>query len=143
MNTNILPSDRFSLLTAVDPVSQAASTVVSTYVKCPASLIALIALGAIASTGTFNAKLVQATDSSGTGSKDITGKALTAVADTGDNKQHFINLFDWELDINNGFTHVALSMTTATAASIVFAALFAMEQRYAQGAHAASVGQVV
>lgn len=85
-------------------------------------IVALISVGDLATSATFNAKLQQATDSSGTGAKDITGKAITALADTDDDVALLLSVIAEELDVDNNFTHVALVATPATAA-VEFGAL--------------------
>jgi hypothetical protein len=69
-------------------------------------------------------KVVQATAAAGTGSKDVSGAAITQFATTDDNKQAMIEVEVRKLDINNGFYFVAVTSAltggTATTASIVF-----------------------
>lgn len=79
-------------------------------------IYATISVGDLAATATFDAKLRQATDSSGTSAKDISGKAITQLADTDDDKALLLSVIAEELDVDNGFTHVALVCTPATAA---------------------------
>lgn len=57
------------------------------------------------------AKVVQATDAAGSGSKDITGAAITTLDGNDDNQQASIEVEVRKLDINNGFDYVALSLT--------------------------------
>ena len=71
--------------------------------------LARVAYGA--SDGTFDVKVVQATDSSGTGSKNITGAAITQLSATDDNKQAEIEVDVDALD--EGFTHVAVTVTAS------------------------------
>ena len=86
----------------------------------------------------------QATDSSGTSAKDITGKAITQlVKATNDNDQAMINCRADELDVANGFTHVALSVTVGTAASIYAAQVLGFYARYQPADHVASVQEVI
>lgn len=60
---------------------------------------------------TVDAKLQQATDSSGTGAKDITDAAITQIGATGDNRFVSIDLATENLDLANGFDYVQLSIT--------------------------------
>lgn len=72
-------------------------------------ITALINIGA---TDTIvDAKLQQATDSSGTGAKDITDAAITQVSATGDNKQKSIDIESNRMDAANGFYYVKLLFT--------------------------------
>lgn len=87
-------------------------------------VVAVLAVGSTDTTVDF--KLVQATDSSGTGSKDVSGAAITQLSGTDDNKQVAIELETRKLDINNGFHYVA-AMTTignGTTGAVVAAALY-------------------
>jgi len=116
---NALPSEQVAVLGGIDPDAYAASTVVSDYVSLAEfeRLMAVLEIGDIVSTGTVDAKLRQATDASGTGVKDITGKSCTQLTQAGSdsNKQVVFNMRADELDVANGFTHVALSVTFGTA----------------------------
>jgi hypothetical protein len=72
------------------------------------------------------------TDSAGTGAKDITGKSITQIVKaTGDNKQVIASKCrSDDLDQTNGFTHVALSVTVGTAASLLTPQLLGSNPRY-------------
>jgi hypothetical protein len=143
---NIKPSDKFTLLDRLDPVSQAAATVTTGWVTMQTfeNLLAVIAVGAFGASATVDAKLQQATDGAGTGVKDITGKAITQMlAAGGNNKQVAINCRSEELDVNNGFCFVRLSLTVGTAASLIAAFLFGVDARYQAAAPNASVTQVI
>jgi len=71
----------------------------------------LVRLAYGASDGVFDLRVVQATDSSGTDSKNITGAAITQLAADDDNKQAEIEVDVDALD--EGFTHVAVTVTAA------------------------------
>lgn len=69
-------------------------------------------------------KVVQATDASGTGAKDVTGAALTTGAVTANaNKIFTIEVERSRLDIANGYSYLALSINnsggTATNGAVV------------------------
>ncbi len=104
-----LLSERFALLGSIDAIDHATSAVSSDWCDLTkfGRLMVLLGLGAI--TGTFDMKLQEATDSSGTGAQDITGKAITQFAATDDNKQAIINIHSSEL--STGFTHVKAIVT--------------------------------
>jgi len=112
---NVLPSEACALLAKIDPDANATGAVTSDWVDMGKfeSVLAIAAVGAIGAGQTLNAKLQQATDSSGTGAKDITGKAITALGATDDDKQALINCRAEELDMANNFRYVALVMTGA------------------------------
>ena len=145
MNPNWKSSDQITLLAVLDPVSQGAGTVTTGWLdasKYTSYLITLLA-GAIAATGTLDAKLQQAKDSSGTGAKDITGTSITQLTDNDDNKQVLINLRAEHLDINNGFNHFRLSLTAATAASLICALVQGLHAHFAPGSQVSTVDEVV
>ena len=106
----------------IDPDVTAASTVVSDYADAGQfeSMLATVMAGTLGSSATLDAKLVQATDSSGTSSKDITGFAITQMTQAGTDQsdtQATIACRAEDLDMDNDFTHVALSITVAVATS--------------------------
>lgn len=133
MNPNLKLSERVAVLATLNPASVAASTVVSGWVSVANfhSIAALIETGVLGASATLDAKLRQATDSSGTGAKDITGKAITQIVKaSGDNVQASIEVRSEELDTAGGFAYVALSTTVGTAASIYGAQLLGLNPRF-------------
>ena len=109
MFPNAKASELLAVLATIDPVSQAAGTVTTGWISVANhhGLLAVIQTGVLGASATLDAKLQQATDSSGTSAKDITGKALTQIIKaTGDNKQALINVKPEELDTVNGFGFV-------------------------------------
>jgi len=126
MFINARLAESVSLLATVDPVSQAVGSITTGWI--PAAnherFLALVQTGVLGASATVDAKLQQATDGSGTGAKDVTGKALVQIVKTtGDNKQALINLRAEELDLANNFTYFRLSLTVGVAASLVGAAV--------------------
>jgi hypothetical protein len=148
MNPNIKLNELIATLAALNPASVAAGTVVTAYVPAANfhSISAMIQVGAMTATGTIDAKLRQAQDATGTGVKDVTGKAITQIlAATGSNTQASIELRSDDLDSNNGFAFVALSVTVGSAASVLGAFLLGANPRYAPASvfNQAAVVQVV
>ena len=149
MSKNTLPSQRVAVAGVIDPDANTAAAYTSDYADMSQfeSVMALIQVGTMASTSTVDAKLVQATDSSGTAVKDITGKAITQLTEAGtdSDKQAIINCYADELDTAGGFTHVAIVMTVATAASDSGAVLLGFDSKYgpANGYDLASVDEIV
>ena len=147
MNSNILPSNRGVVAATIDPDAYTAAAYTSDYVSMATyeTMQAIVMVGTMASTSTVDAKLVQATDSSGTGVKDITGKAITQLTEAGtdSDKQAIINCRSDELDVAGGFTHVALVMTVGTAASDAGAILLGFDARYQPATDLASVDEVI
>ena len=108
--------------------------------------LALVQTGVLGTSATVDAKLQQALDSSGTGAKDISGKAITQIVKaTGDNKQLLINVKPEELDTVNGFGFVRLTVTVGVAASITSAQLLGVNPHYAPAdvGNQAAVVQVI
>lgn len=148
MTPNQKPSESIAVLGTYDAASVAASTVTTGWISAATfkAFLVLVATGVLGAAATVDAKLQQATDSSGTGAKDITGKAITQIVKaTGDNKQALINLRAEELDINGGFNYFRLSITVGTAASIVGATIqgFFPDLAPASAFNQAAVVQVV
>jgi len=143
---NIKPSDKIAVGAVLDPVSQAAATVTTGWVSMQVAenLLAILQVGAFGASATVDAKLQQASDSTGTGAKDITGKAITQmVAAGGNNKQIMINVRSEELDVTNAFCFVRLSVTVGTAATLISALLLQLDGRYQPIAQPASVTQTI
>jgi hypothetical protein len=133
MTPNARPSERVAVLAAHDPDVHTAAAYVTAYVaaKNYASFLAIIFAGTLGASATLDAKILQATDASGTGAKDLAGAAITQLtqAGTDSDKQALINFRAEDLDINNGFTHVAVSMTIGTATSDAGAVLLGLDPR--------------
>lgn len=146
MTTNAKFTEHFATLAVLAPASVAASTVLTTWVPVQDyhGIVALIDTGVLGASATLDAKLRQATDSSGTGAKDVTGKELVQIVKaSGDGKQASIEMRCEDIDTNNAFTHVALSVTIGTAASIFGARLLGVHPRYLPPTNAATVVQTV
>lgn len=147
MHPLLKPSEQFNLVGVIDPDANAAATLLTAWVDAALypAFLAMISAGDLGANGTIDAKLRQATSAAGAGAKDITGKAITQFTQAGtdySNKQAFINLESEDLDTNNGFHFVALSMTGATATSDYAGYLFGFSPKYGT-AHAASVAETV
>lgn len=146
-NPNILASNEAVLAAVIDPDAYAAGTVSTGWLSMADRdrVQAIVMVGDMVTNSTVDAKIEQATDGSGTGAKDITGKAITQLTEAGtdSNKQAIINLRPEELDTNNGFTHFRLSMTVATAASDAGAIVLSHNSRYFPEADVSSVDEVV
>ena len=148
MFPNAKASELLAVLATIDPVSQAAGNVTTGWISVANhhGLLAVIQTGVLGASATLDAKVQQATDSSGTGAKDITGKALTQIVKaTGDNKQALINVKPEELDTVNGFGFIRLSITVGVAASLTSAQLLGINPRFApaDAGNQAGVAQIV
>lgn len=143
---NIPPSQRTVPAGKIDP--QSASTAkTSDWVSMVnySSVLALLKVGTLGASGTVDAKLQQATDASGTNAKDIANKSITQLtkAGTDDNKMVALNVHDYELDRANNFTHVALVVTPATAASLIDATLFGFDAANQPAAAATALDETI
>jgi hypothetical protein len=149
MLSNLTASARAAIVGVIDPDAYAAGTVTTGWIDIQDyfTLLGVIFAGDLGSSATVDAKFQQATDSSGTGVKDVTGSAITQLtqAGTDDNKQALINLSSADLDYNNGFRYVRLSMTVATATSDAGAVVIGLDPRYgaANAADASTVDEIV
>lgn len=149
MNANLNASAQVAVLGALNPVSQGAATVTTGWIDMQKwfRLLAVLSVGAMTTNGTVDAKMEQATSSGGAGAKDVAGTSITQLTKAGsdDNKQVEINFRQEDLDFNNGFRYVRLSVTVATAASLLSAIILGLNPRYgaANASDAASVDEIV
>ncbi|MER2537644.1 MAG: hypothetical protein ABTQ26_00230 [Azonexus sp.] len=133
MHINTKISDGTGILGSVDPVSTGPGTVTTAWVPVAnfLSFMALVATGILGASATVDAKIQQAQDVGGTGAKDIPGKALTQIVKaSGDGKQALIDFRVQDLDTNNGFGFVRVSLTVGVAASQVAAYLLGGSARF-------------
>lgn len=133
MSVNMKGSEAVAVIGAIDPDANGIGTVVSDYADMGKfnKAMAIIFVGNIGASGTVDAKLLQATDISGTGAKDITGRVITQLVDTvNDDEQAIINVSSDDLDLDNGFYFIAISMTTAVAAGDSSAVLLGIAPRH-------------
>ena len=148
MFPNAKGSELLSILATIDPASQAAGAVSTGWVSAGNyfGLMAVVQTGVLGASATVDAKFQQALDSSGTGVKDISGKAITQIVKaTGDNKQVLVNVKPEDLDIVNSFGFVRLTVTVGVAASFTAAQLLGVNPRYApaDAGNQAAVVQVI
>ena len=148
MFTNSKASEMLAILATVDPASQSAGTATTGWVSVANhhGLLAVVQTGVLGTLATVDAKLQQATDSTGAGAKDVAGRAITQIVKaTGDNKQALINLKPEELDTLNGFGFVRVALTVGVAASITGAQLLGVNPRFApaDSGNQAAVVQVI
>lgn len=148
MHINTKISEGLAIMGSVDPASLATGVATTAWVpvKDFFSFLALIATGVLGAGATIDAKIQQAKDSSGTGAKDLAGKAITQVVKaSGDGKQALIDFRAQDLDTNGGYAFVRLSVTVGGSASQAAAFLFGGNARYEPVVDlgAASVVQVV
>lgn len=155
MNGN--PSEYIAVVETIDPDAYTAASPTSSYntgwidMENWEALLAIVQTGILGTAALLDAKLEQASDSSGTGAKDITGKAITQLDEAGasppavNDSQYLINLRAEELDVEGGFTHVRLSTTLDAATSDYSAIVLGVGPRYgpANAFDLASVGEII
>lgn len=115
--TNAKMSELISVAGVIDPDANAPGAVSSDWVDIADfhSLLAVVMVGDIGTSCTIAAKLEQATSSGGAGVKDVTGKSITTLDQTASpnpsNQQVTIDCKPEDLDIDNGFRYVRLTVT--------------------------------
>lgn len=143
------PSDLAAVVGVIDPDANTAATYTTDWIDMSTfqMLMGVVMAGTLGASATLDAKFEQATDSSGSGAKDISGTDITQLTKAGsdDDKQVVINLHSDDLDLANDFTHARLSMTVGTATSDVAALVLGMSPRYAPASDsdAATVAAIV
>lgn len=127
------PSEVVALVATLDPDAYTASSRTTDYVDMEywGGLMAVVYAGALGTSATLNAKLLQATSSTGAGAVTIAGKAITALtqAGTDSNKQAVINLQPDELNVAGGFKFVALRVVNVVTSDFG-AAIYGVFPRY-------------
>lgn len=134
------------VLAVINPQSASAGTYSSGWVSLAAlsRVYAVLNIGAITGSGTVDAKIQQASDSGGTGAKDVTGVAMTQIVGSANsNKQITLEVRQSQLDVANNFTHVRLTVTTAVAASLISAVVQGIGAKYPPQSQAATVVESV
>ena len=141
---SLKPSQRVALAATIDPqTTNAAQSTPWISAALFHKLMATVKVGAIANGGLVDAKFQQAQDAAGTGAKDITTTVMATM--NAASQQSCINCKMVELDINNGFSFVRLTVTPSVANCAISADVLGVDQHYgfASDSNAASVVQVV
>lgn len=148
---NMKGSEAVAVVGNIDPDAYAAGTVTAGWIDASQfqRFMAIVQAGDLGSSATLDAKLEQATDSSGTGAKDISGTDITQLTQAGtdeSNSQAVINLDPHgDMDTANDFTHFRLSMTVGTATSDAGGTVVGMNPMHypASDNDAATVAEIV
>lgn len=139
--------DSVAVVAAIDPDAYTAAAYTSDWVDMSKfhDVMAIVSAGTMEATSTIDIVLRQATDSSGTGAKNITGKSSTQLTDSDDDKQVVLNCRADELDKDNSFDYLAVQVTVGTAASDMGAIIIGFDARYesATANDLASVDEIV
>lgn len=148
--SNQLLSERVAIAAVIDPDAYTAAAYTSDWVNMGdfEQVMAVVTAGTMGSSATIDAKLQQATDSSGTGAKDITGKAITQMTQASPSSSDTQALIDCraeELDLANSFNYVAVVVTVAVATSDMGALVLGGNPRYlpVSGEDLSSVAEIV
>jgi len=114
-------SEKLAVVSVIDPDANTTGTITGDWVDLGVHRRAMFifAIGTLGSSATADGDVQQASDSSGTGAKAITGKSITQLTDAGtdSDKQVVVEVADYELDVEGGFTHVAPRLIIGTATS--------------------------
>lgn len=112
-------SEFLGLVGVIDPDVLTAATHTSGWIDASKyhRYLAVLSVGTMGSSATIDAKIEQATNSSGGSAKDVSNTSITQLtqAGTDSDKQVLINLDCAELDLANDFDHFRLSVTVGTA----------------------------
>ena len=148
---NRLGSEKAAVAAVIDPDVYVASTVTSGWVSLSdfEQAMAIIFAGTLGASATLDAKLEQATDSAGAGAKDVhaTDFSITQMTQAGGDSdtQAVINVRGEQLDVDNNFNHIRLSMTIAVATSDCGGVVMGLNARYnpASDNDASTVAEIV
>jgi len=118
---NKLPSEMAAIVGAIDPDVNTAATYLSDAIDMSKfeAIMGIIMMGTLGASATIDAKFVQATTAGGT-YKDVSGSDITQQTQAGtdaSDKQVAINLRAQDLDVDNEYRFVKLSLTVGTATS--------------------------
>lgn len=141
-------TDLIAVAATIDPGAKTAGAHTSDWVNMANfdQVLAVLAVGTLGTSATVDAKIQQATDGSGTGAKDVTGKSITQLTQAGSdsNKQVVIGVSAADLDVANDFDYVRLSVTVGTATSDAAAVIVGLASDLpATGVDLSTVDEVV
>lgn len=130
------PSQRVAVVGAVNPQStNAVQTTAWIDMSQFESALAIIAVGAISAGGLIDAQIQQAQDNAGTGAKAVqtpqgVNKSITEIVAAGQNVQALINVRASEIDTNNGYRFIQLSITPSVAAALISGQVLGLDPKY-------------
>jgi hypothetical protein len=145
MNPNLSATDQFAIISQLDPASRLGGGFPSSFADCKLwhSFVMIAQVGTFPVGATFDARLQQCTDSSGTITKNIPGKAITTLlAAGGSNKQVLVNLRPDELDLAGGFGFIRMVLNTSGTTTFCSAMLLGLSAKWSP-ASIANVSSVV
>lgn len=129
MNAYVPTFERAPILDALYPDSVAAGTVTGDWVDASEfHSFLLTVLSGVAFGTSVDAKIEQATDSSGTGAKDVTNAAITQI--TAASRAAALSFNHNNLDMANDFRWVRISLTVVGTDTECAATLHGMDARF-------------
>jgi hypothetical protein len=114
--SNLVASEQAAVLGVVTPQTVTGATVTTGWISMQDFDKVLATIGVGLNATSVDAKIQEATDASGTGAIDITGKSITQI--TVADQVAEIDVDQQDLDVDNGFDHIQLSITTVGAAVV-------------------------
>lgn len=132
-------NDIISIRPVIEPVAGAA-TYTTTWMRASLAYQWLMIISAGTVGTSVDAKVEQATDNSGTDAKDLSGSAITQLTAAGTAAIQFKPI---DLDIDNDFEFVRLSITTVGASTVASGHVLALGTMYEPQANTGQVDEVV
>lgn len=108
------PTEQYAVVATLNPDAYTASSRTTDYVNMEFfhQISAILQAGTLGATGTLNAKILQATSSTGAGAVTVAGKAITALTTADNGKLAIINLKTEEMNVVGGFSFAALRVVS-------------------------------
>lgn len=147
--TTHLGSEQVAVCGVIDPDAHSTGAQTTGWVDASEfnQFMAIVFAGTLVSTATLDAKIEQATTSGGGSAKDLTGSAITQLTQAGSDsdKQAVINFSSTDLDVDNNFRYVRLSVTLGTAGGDIGGVLLGLGPRFgpASDNDASTVDEIV
>jgi hypothetical protein len=144
-----LMTEKLAVVAAIDPDAYGTGTQGTDWADMEkfGQVMFVVMAGALGSSATLDFKVQEATDSSGTGAQDISGKSITQLTDAGtdSDKQAIVNVIAEELDRADGYRYVRGLLTVGTATSDAGVLVLAGDPRFlpASDFDLASVDEIV
>lgn len=136
-------TEEYALVATIDPQTLDNASATSDWVDMSMYNRAVFAVCVGATDTTVDAKLQSATASDGTGAADMTGKAVTQLTATDDNKQVVLEIRAEEMPADTSYCAVVVTAGDGTSGALVCAVGMGTVARYTPVEHLASVAEVV
>lgn len=126
--------ERLAVVACIDPDAYTTGAQTSDWVDMSEfeRVVFIVQAGALGSSATIDFKVQEATSAAGAGAQDISGKSITQLTDAGtdSDKQALVEVRADELDLADGYTHVAGILTVGTATSDAGVVAIGLDPRY-------------